>query len=74
MNYQAFLQSEEWQVVKSMLKEEFELKPMKIKDDLSTERIALEVRAMQLASKNIDKFIRKMEGKFRKETTPTPYI
>jgi len=72
--------SEDWQELKKVLIDEIVDKPLKIKTDgKSIELIALELRASQLASEKIIKFVRKIEKLGSKMSTeekikPKTYI
>lgn len=62
MNYQSLVKTKEWLEIKDFLKSEIIDKPLDIKTDgLSSERIAVEVLASQLATKKVLKVIAKME-------------
>ena len=62
MNYQSLIKSKEWLEIKEFIKSEIIDKPLDIKTDgLSSERIAVEVLASQLATKKVLKIIAKME-------------
>jgi len=60
--------SNDWLELKEILTEEFTLKPLSIKTDkLSAEQIAIEVRASQIASERIKKFIGKIQAKDKRK-------
>ena len=62
MNYQSLVKTKEWLEIKDFIKSEIIDKPLDIKTDgLSSERIALEVLASQMATKKVLKVIAKME-------------
>jgi hypothetical protein len=62
------IETKDWQDLKDLLKEEFELKPLSIKtDNMSAEQIAIEVRASQIANERINKFIRKVQAKAKSD-------
>lgn len=62
------IETSDWQELKDLLKEEFELKPLSIKtDNMSAEQIAIEVRASQIANERINKFIRKIQAKAKSD-------
>ena len=68
MNIQSFIKTAEWQEIKSFFKGELLDKPLNIKlDGMSNDRIALEVRASQLAGEKIKKMISKFERMGGKE-------
>ena len=68
MNIKNFIKTEEWQEIKTFFKGELLDKPLNIKlDGMSNERIALEVRASQLAGEKIKKMISKFERMGGKE-------
>jgi hypothetical protein len=64
MSLQNFAKTPEWDELKQMLLDEFELKPLSINTDkLSPEQIAVEVRASQIANDRMKKFMRKIQTK-----------
>ena len=75
MNYKSFIKTQEWIDLKGFFKDEIIDRPLDIKTDFSTERIALEVRASQLATAKVLKAIRKFERLAGKELVEQkPYI
>jgi hypothetical protein len=68
MSLENFVNSDDWKKLKQLLKEEFENKPMSIKtDNMSAEQIAIEVRASQIANERVNKFIKKLQAKLKRE-------
>ncbi len=59
--------TKDWQDLKDILKEEFELKPGDINSNLSNEQIATEVKALNIARDRINKFIRKVQAKAKRD-------
>lgn len=59
--------TKDWQILKDLLKEEFELKPGDINSNLSNEQIATEVKALNIARDRVNKFIRKVQAKAKKD-------
>lgn len=57
------INTKDWQDLKDLLKEEFELKPGDIDSNLSSEQIATEVKALNIARDRVNKFIRKIQAK-----------
>lgn len=71
---EGFIKTTEWQEIKEMIKQEFEMKPLKIKTEGKTaDRIALEVLANEMAIKNMKSFIRKVEGSFKENKNIKKY-
>lgn len=69
MSLQNFVNTTDWDEMKQVLKEEFEVKPLSIKtDNMSAEQIAIEVRASQIAKERMDKFIRRLQAKLKRES------
>ena len=61
------INTKDWQDLKDLLKEEFELKPGDINSNLSNEQIATEVKALNIARDRVNKFIRKIQAKAKQE-------
>ena len=61
------VKTQDWQDLKDLLKEEFELKPGDINTNLSSEQIATEVKALNIARDRVNKFIRKIQAKAKKD-------
>lgn len=61
------INTKDWQDLKDILKEEFELKPGDINSNLSNEQIATEVKALNIARDRVNKFIRKIQAKAKKD-------
>lgn len=61
------VKTQDWQDLKDLLKEEFELKPGDIDSNLSSEQIATEVKALNIARDRVNKFIRKIQAKAKKD-------
>jgi len=61
------INTKDWQDLKDLLKEEFELKPGDINSNLSNEQIATEVKALNIARDRVNKFIRKVQAKAKKD-------
>ena len=61
------VKTQDWQDLKDLLKEEFELKPGDINSNLSNEQIATEVKALNIARDRVNKFIRKIQAKAKQE-------
>jgi hypothetical protein len=59
--------TKDWQILKDLLKEEFELKPGDINTNLSNEQIATEVKALNIARDRVNKFIRKVQAKAKRD-------
>jgi hypothetical protein len=63
-----FIESLEYQEFKQIMKDELQYKPVKIKTEGKTnEMIARELNAYEIASKALDKAIRRFEGQVRAE-------
>lgn len=63
-----FINTTDWEELKQILKDEFELKPIAIKtENMSAEQIAIEVRASQLAQDKMNLFIRRLQAKLKRE-------
>jgi|ADurb_Cas_02_Slu_FD_contig_21_4555502_length_268_multi_3_in_0_out_0_1 hypothetical protein len=62
------INTKDWQDLKDLLKEEFELKPGDINSNLSNEQIATEVKALNIARDRVNKFIRKVQAKAKADT------
>jgi hypothetical protein len=62
------VKTQDWQDLKDLLKEEFELKPGDIDSNLSSEQIATEVKALNIAKDRVNKFIRKVQAKAKSDT------
>jgi len=62
MIIEQFIKTKDWQELKSIMRDEFENKPLKIKTDgMTAEQIALEVKSSQIAYAKLDKFIKKLD-------------
>lgn len=61
------VKTQDWQDLKDILKEEFELKPGDINSNLSNEQIATEVKALNIARDRVNKFIRKVQAKAKSD-------
>lgn len=61
------VKTQDWQDLKDILKEEFELKPGDIDSNLSSEQIATEVKALNIARDRVNKFIRKVQAKAKRD-------
>jgi hypothetical protein len=61
------VKTQDWQDLKDILKEEFELKPGDIDSNLSSEQIATEVKALNIARDRVNKFIRKIQAKAKRD-------
>lgn len=61
------INTKDWQDLKDLLKEEFELKPGDINSNLSNEQIATEVKALNIARDRVNKFIRKVQAKAKSD-------
>jgi hypothetical protein len=69
-----FIKTQEWQDLKDLMRAEFANTPLKIKTEgLSAERIAIEVRASQLAYEKLDKFIKKLDRQAKSTVKPEIY-
>ena len=75
MNYKSIVKTGHWQEIKKYFEEEIQNKPFDIKtENLSAERIAIEVRASQLAIEKIKKAITKFERLGQEEKQSERYI
>ena len=61
------VKTQDWQDLKDLLKEEFELKPGDINNNLSNEQIATELKALNIARDRVNKFIRKVQAKAKSD-------
>jgi hypothetical protein len=72
--FENFIKTQEWQDLKDTMRAEFANTPLKIKtENLSAERIAIEVRASQLAYEKLDKFIKKLDRQAKSPVKPEVY-
>lgn len=69
----SFLQTPEYQEFKAILKDELQNTPLKLKTEGKTnEMIAREVNAYEIASKAVDKALKRFERQATSTATPTP--
>lgn len=69
----SFLQTPEYQEFKQLLKDELQNKPLNLKTDGKTnEMIAREVTAYEIASKAVDRALKRFERQATNDTTTKP--
>ena len=65
MSLQNFVKTQDWEELKQILKNEFELKPGDIDTSKSNEEIATDVKALNIAKTRVNKVIRSLQAKMK---------